>query len=158
MWELDHRESWALKNWCFWTVVLEKTLGSPLNFRSNQWILREIGPEYSLKWLMLKLKLQCFVHLMRRTISLEKSPMLGKIEGRRRTGWHRMRWLDGILTRWIWVWASSRSLWWKGKPSMLQSIGSQRIGHDWATELNWAVLCTCLAHKVAQNLVYLFVQ
>ena len=96
MWELDCEEGWALKNWCFWTVVLEETLESPLDARrSNQSILKEIGPEYSLEGLMLKLKLQYFGHLMRRADSLEKTLMLGKIEGRRR-GWERMRRLDGI--------------------------------------------------------------
>ena len=94
MWELDYKESWAPKNWCFWTVVLEKTLESPL--RSNQSILKEISPEYSLKGLMLKLKLQYFGHLMQRTDSLEKTLILGKIDGRRRRGWRRMWWLDGI--------------------------------------------------------------
>ena len=82
MWELDYKQSWVLKNWCFWTVVLEKTLESPLDCRrSNQSILKEISPEYSLEGLMLKLKLQYFGHLMRRTDSLEKTLMLEKIEG-----------------------------------------------------------------------------
>ena len=95
MWDLDYKESWVPKNWCFWTVVLEKTLESPLdckeikpvNPKGNQ-------PEYSLEGLMLKL--QYFGHLMWRTDSLEKTLMLGKIEGRRRRGQQRMRWLDGI--------------------------------------------------------------
>ena len=95
MWELDHKEGWALKNWCFWTVVLEKTLESPWTARrSNQSILKEINPEYSLEGLVLKL--QYFGQLLRRANSLEKTLMLGKIEGRRRRGWQRMRWLDGI--------------------------------------------------------------
>ena len=95
--ELDYKESWAPKNWCFWTVVLEKALESPLYCKgSNQSILKEIHPEYSLEELMLKLKLQYFRHLMRRTDSLEKTLMLGKTEGRRRRGQQRMRWLDGI--------------------------------------------------------------
>ena len=98
MWELDHKESWALKNWCFRTVVLRKLLRVPWTARrSNQSILKEISPEYSLKGLMLKLKLQYFGHLMRRTDSLEKTLMLGKTEGRRRRGWQRIRWLDGII-------------------------------------------------------------
>ena len=98
MWELDYKESWELKNWCFWTVVLEKTLERvPWTSRSsNQSILKEISPEYSLERLMLKLKLQYFGHLMRRTDSFEKTLMLGKIEGGRRRGRQRMRWLDGI--------------------------------------------------------------
>ena len=105
--------------------------------RSNQSILKEINPEYSLEGLMLKLKLQYFGHLMWRANSLEKTPLLGKIEGRRRKGRQRMRWLDGITDSWTWVWVSSGSWWWTGKPGMLQSMGSQRVGHDWATELNW---------------------
>ena len=90
-------ESWALKNWCFWTVVLEKTLRVPWTAkRSNQSILKEIGPGCSLEGMMLKLKLQYFGHLMQRVDSLEKTMMLGGIGGRRRRGWQRMRWLDGI--------------------------------------------------------------
>ena len=98
MWELDYEESWVPKNRCFWTVVLEKTLGSPLDSPargSNQSILKEISPGCSLEGLMLKLKLQYLGHLMWRADSFEKTLMLGKIEGRRR-GWQRMRWLDGI--------------------------------------------------------------
>ena len=89
MWQLDYKESWAQKNWCFCTVVLDKTLESPLN-------CKEISPGCSLVELMLKLKLQYFGHLMRRAVSFEKTLMLGKIEGRRRRGRQRMRWLDGI--------------------------------------------------------------
>ena len=97
MWELDYKESWASKNWCFWTVVLEKTLDSPLDcMRSNQSILKEISPGCSLEGLILKLKLQYFGHLMQRADSLEKTLVLGKIEGRRKRGWQRVRWLDGI--------------------------------------------------------------
>ena len=89
MQELDYKESWAQKNWCFRTAVLEKTLESPLDWK-------EISPEYSLERLMLKLKLQYFGHLMLTMDSFEKTLMLGKIEGRRRRGRQRMRWLDGI--------------------------------------------------------------
>ena len=93
MWELDHRKGWALKNWCLWIVVLEKTVESSMVARKwNKSTLKEINPEYSLE----RLKLQHFGHLMQRTDSLEKTPMLGKIEGRRRRGWQRMRCLDGI--------------------------------------------------------------
>ena len=81
-------------------MVLEKTLESPLDYKDIQSILNEISPEYSLEGLMLKLKLQYFGHLMRRTDSFEKTLMLGKIEGRRRRGRQRMSWLDGITTRW----------------------------------------------------------
>ena len=95
MGELDYKESWVPKNWCFWTVVLEWLLSIPCTARRyNLSILEEISPEYSLEGLMLKL--QYFGHLMQRTDSLEKTLMVGKIEGRRRRGWQRMRWLDGF--------------------------------------------------------------
>ena len=99
--------------------------------RSNQSILKEISPEYSLERLMLKLKLQYFGHLMWRTDSLEKTLLLGKIEARRSRGWQRMRWLDGItdlmdLNRW--VWKSSRSWWWTGKLGMLHLARSMTLG------------------------------
>ena len=97
MWELDHKESWVPKKWCFWTVVLEKILRVPWTSRiSNLSVLKEISPDYSLEALMLKLKLQYFGYLMRRADSFEKTLMLGKIESRRRRGWQRMRWLVGI--------------------------------------------------------------
>ena len=96
LWESDHKEGWAPKNWCFWTVVLEKSLESSTARRSNQSILKEISPEYSLERLILKLKLQYFGHLMHGTDSLEKTLMLGKIEGRSRREQQKMRWLDGI--------------------------------------------------------------
>ena len=101
MWELDYKESWAPKNWCFWTMVLEKILRVPWTARrSNYSILNEISAECSLEGLMLKLKLQYFGHLMRRTDSLEMTLMLGKFDARRRRGWQRMRWLDAI-TDWV---------------------------------------------------------
>ena len=97
MWELGCKETWALKNWCSWTVVLEKTLESPLDCKE----IKQVNPKWNQSWtslegLMLKLKLQYFDHLMWRTNSLEKTLMLEKIEGRRRRGPQRMRWLDGI--------------------------------------------------------------
>ena len=95
--KMDCEESWAPKNWCFWTLVLKKTLESPLDCKEIQPVKpKEISSEYALEGLMLKLKLQYFRLLMQRTDSLEKPLMLRKIEGRRRRGWQRMRWLDGI--------------------------------------------------------------
>ena len=98
MWELDYKESWVLMNWCFWTAVLEKTLESPLGCKEIQ----PVHPKWDQSWvllegLMLKLKLQYFGHLMQRADSFEKTLMLGKIEGRRRRGQQKMRWLDGII-------------------------------------------------------------
>ena len=114
--------------------------------RSNQSILKEISPGCSLEGLMLKLKLQDFGHLMRRADSFEKTLMLGKIEGRRKRGRQRMRrkgddrgW-DGWMaspTQWTWVWVGSGSWCWTGRPGVLQFMGSQRVRHGWATELNW---------------------
>ena len=101
MWELDYKECWAPKNWCFWTVVLKKTLESPLDCKEIQ----PVHPKWDQSWvyivgLMLKLKLQYFGHLMRRADSLEKTLMLGKIEGRRRRGRQRMRWVMASPTQW----------------------------------------------------------
>ena len=97
MWELDCEEGWAPKNWCFWTLVLEKTLESHLDCKEIQPVHSEgINPGISLEGMMLKLKLQYFGHLVWRVDSLEKTLMLGGIGGRRRKGRQRMRWLDGI--------------------------------------------------------------
>jgi len=97
MWELDYKESWVQKNWCFWTVVFERLLRVPWTARrSNHSILKEISPGCSLEGQLVKRKLQYFGHLIQRADSLEKTLMLEKIEGRRSRGQQRMRWLDGI--------------------------------------------------------------
>ena len=111
MWELDYKEGWELKNWWFELWCWRRLLRIPWTARrSNQSILKEISPGCSLEGLMLKLKLKYFGHLIWRTDSLGKTLMLGKIEGGRRRGQQRMRWLDGI-TDLIWVWITSRSWW-----------------------------------------------
>ena len=107
--------------------------------RSNQPILKEVSPEYSLEGLILKLKPQYFGHLIRRTDSFEKTPMLGKIKGRRRRGRQRVRWLDGITNSMDMNWVTSRRLRCTGSSGVLQSMGSQRVGHNWATKLNWKI-------------------
>ena len=151
-------ESWIIKKaeyqridafelWC-WRRLLRVSWTTR---RSNQSILKEISPERTLQGLMLKMKLQYVGHLMRRTDSLEKTLMLGKIEGKRRRGWLKMRWLDGItdlmdmsLSK-LWEW------WWTGKPGLPQSMESQRVGHNWATqliwtELNWLIMSSRFIH------------
>ena len=171
LWELDYKESWALKNWCFWTVVLEKTLESPLEVsevlevpwksievltarRSNQSILKEISPERSLEWLMLKLKLQYFCHLMGRTDSFEKTLMLGKIEGGRRREWQRMRWLAS-LTQWTWslskLWelAMDREAW---HAALHGFVKSWTWLNDW-TELNWFLGRHIIGKHVLFNII-----
>ena len=104
----------------------------------KEWILKQISPEYSLEGLILKLMLQYFGHLMQITDSLEKTLMLRKIEGGRRSGWQRMRRLDGITDSMDMCFSKLRELWWTGRPGMLQSMGSQRVTQDWGTELNWS--------------------
>jgi len=129
----ERRRIDAFELW-FWRRLLR---GPWTARRSNQSILKEISPGISLEGMMLKLKLQYFGHLMWRVDSLEKTLMLGGIGGRRRKG--RRGW-DGwlaSLTRWTWVWVNSGSWWWTGRPGVLQFMESQRVGHDWATELNW---------------------
>ena len=135
-WTIKKAEHWrtdAFELW-YWRRLLRVPWTTR---RSNQFILKEISPECSLAGLMLKLKLQYFGHLVWRTDLFEKTLMLGKIEGGRKgddRGW------DGWMsspTQWTWVWVNSGSWWSTGRPGMLQSMGSQRVGHVWATELNW---------------------
>ena len=123
MWELDHNEGWAPKNWCFWTVVLEKTLESPLDCKEIQPVTpKGISPEYSLEGL-LKLKLQYFGHLVQTANTLEKTLMLGKTEGKRRRGEERMRQLDGIINSMDMSLSKLREIWRTGKPGVLQFMG-----------------------------------
>ena len=145
-WTVKKAEWWrtdAFELWC-WRRLLRVPWTER---RSIQSILKEISPGCSLEGLMLKLKLQYFGHLMWRADSFEKTLMLGKIEGRRRgddRGW------DGWMaspTRWTWVWVNSRSWWWTGKHGVLWFVGSQRVGHDWATELNWLNETGCHDHS-----------
>ena len=130
-------------------MVLGKTLESPLDCKETKPVNpKGISSEYSLEGLMLKLKLQYFDHLMQRADSLEKTLMLGKIDGRRRRGWQRMRLLDGITDSMDMSLSKLGSWWWTGKPGMLQSMGLQRVWHDWATELNWVGIVSPLEKTI----------
>ena len=137
-------ESWTVKKakcqridafelWC-WRRLLRVPWTAR---RSNQSILKETSPGCSLEGL--RLKLQYFGHMMWRTDSLEKTLILGKTDGGRRRGRQRLRCWMASLTQWTWVWVNSGSWWWTGRPGVLQSMGSQRVGQDWVTELNWMV-------------------
>ena len=159
MWELDCEETWAPKNWCFWIVVLEKTLESPLDFKEIQpvhlkgdqsWIFigrTDAEAETPILWSpdvknwLFQKKPWCW----------ERLKAGGKGDNR---GWDG--WMES-LTQWTWVWASSGSWWWTGKPGMLQSMGSQRVRHNWVTELNWDLQKSCKFPCYINNrLIFLF--
>ena len=148
MWELDYKESWALKNWCFWTVVLEKTLESPLDCKEIQ----PVHPKGDQSWIFFG-----------RTDAELETPNTSATWCKELTHlnrpwcWERLRaggegdnrgW-DGLMaspTKWTWVWVNSGSWWWTGRPGVLRFTGSQRIRHSWVNELNWTT-CTSQASK-----------
>ena len=129
-WTIKKAEHWRIDTfelWC-WRRLLRVPWTAR---RSNQSILKEISPEYSLEVLMLRLKLQCKeVSHLKRPWCWERLNVGGEGDDRRWDGW--MAW----LTQWIWAWVNSRSWWWTGRPGRLQSMGLQRVGHEWATELH----------------------
>ena len=140
MWELDYKESWELKNGCFWTVVLEKTLESLLDCKE----IKQVNPKGNQSWISIE-----------RTHAEAETPIFWPPHAelthlKRPWCWERLkageegdnRGWDGwmaSLTRWTWVWASSRNWWWTGRPGVLQSMQLQRVGHNWATELSSTV-------------------
>ena len=158
MWELNCKESWAPKNWCFWTVVLEKTLESPLDCKGFQPVHPKGDPGWSLKGLGGRWKDWCWswnsntlatwwerlTHL-KRPWCWERLRAGGEGDDRGWGGWMASE------TQWTWVWVNSGSWWWTGRPGMLWFIVSQRVGHDWATELNWARVCTSSLPYVLNN-------
>ena len=133
MWELDYKQSWALKNWCFWTVVLEMTLESPLDWKETQ----PDNPKGNQSWMFIG-----------RTDAEAETPILWLPDAKdwligRHWWWDRLKagGRDGWMaspTQWRWVWVNSGSWWWTGRPRVLQTMGLQRVGHDWVTELNWS--------------------
>ena len=138
MWELDYKGSWAPKNWCFWIVVLEKTLRVPWTARrSSQSILKEISPGCSLKGLILSCNPNTLATWCEELTHLKRPWCWWRLRPREKgddRGW------DGWMaspTQWTWVSVDSGSWWWTERPGVLWFMGSQRVGHDWVTELNW---------------------
>ena len=141
MWELDYKESWVLKNWCFWTVVLEKTLESPLDCK-----IKPANPKGNQSW----------IFIGRTDVEAETPtpwPPDAKNHWKRPWCWERLKaggegddrgWVGWMAspTQWTWVWVNSRSWWWTGRPGMLRFMGSKRVRHDWATELYWTLVWT----------------
>ena len=120
MWELNYKESWVPKNWCFWTVVLEKTFESPFNCKEIQSVLLKVNQS----WIFIgRTEAEAKTPILwlpdAKNWLIGKDPDAGKIEGRRRRGWQRMRWLNVITTRWTWVWVSFGSWWWTGRLGLL---------------------------------------
>ena len=139
MWELDYKESWALRNWCFWTVVLDKTLESPLACKEIQPVL----PKGDQSWVFIgRTDVEAETPILwppdAKSWLIWKDPDAGERlkaggEGDNR-GWDG--WMTS-LTQWTWVWVDSGSWWWTGRPGVLRFMESQRVGHNWMTELNW---------------------
>ena len=142
MWELDYKESWALKNWCFWTVVLEETPETPLYCKEIQ----PVRPKGNQSWIFIgsiDVEAETRATWCEKLTHWKRSRCWGSLKAggeRNDRGWDY--WMASP-TWWTWVWASSGCWWWTGKPGVLQSIRSQRVGHNWATELNWTEWYIC---------------
>ena len=141
MWDLDHKESWEPNNWCFWTVLLKKILESPLDYKE----IKPVNPKGNRSWIITG-KTDAEIETPILWPPDAKNWFIGKDldsekdwmqEQKGTTGWYC--WMASP-TQWTWVWASSGSWWWTEKPGMLQSMGLQRVRHEWATELNWTEL------------------
>ena len=139
MWQLDYKESWAPKTWCFWTVVFKKTLESPLDCKGIQ----PVHPKGNQSWIFIeRSNAEAETPILWppdvKNWLILKDPDAGKDwrwEEKGATEDEMVGWYHWL--KWTWVWVNSRSWWWTGKPDMLQSMGSQRVRHGWATELNW---------------------
>ena len=139
MWELDYKKSWELKNWRFWTVVLEKTLESPLDSKEIQ----PVHPKGKQSWIFIgRTDAEAETPILWppdvKSWLIWKDPGVGKDWRQEEKGTTGYGGWMASLTQWTWVWVNSRSRWWTGRPGMLQSMGSQRVGHNWMTELNWS--------------------
>ena len=149
MWELGYKESWAPKNWCFWTVVLENTLESPLDSKE----IKPVHPKGNQSWIFTG-----------RADAEAEAPKLWPPDAKSwfifkdRDAGKDWRWAEkgmtgwggwmASLTQWTWVWVNSGRCWWTGRPGMLQSMGSQKVGHNWATELNWIYVKEGYSHTM----------
>ena len=154
MWELDYKESWAMKNWCFWTVVLEKTLESPLDCKEIQ----PVHPKGDQSWVFIRrTDVEAETPVLwppdAKNWLIRKYPDAGKDwrrEEKGPTGWDS--WMAS-LTQWTWVWINSGSWWWTGRPGVLRFMGSQIVAHDWTTELNWT-LCLLIKKEYQCCILY----
>ena len=147
MWELGYKERWAPKDWCFWTVVMEKTLESPLDCKEIQ----PVHPKGDQSWVFIgRADVEAEISWQEELTRLKR---LWCLEGLGAGGEGADRGWDGRMvspTQWTSVWVNSRSWWWTGRPRMLQSMGSQRVRHDWTTELNWTDLCFYFPYSATQ--------
>ena len=146
MWDLDYKERWVPKNWYFWTVVMEKTLESPLDCEEIQ----PAHPKRNQSWILIartdvEAETPVFWPPDAKNRLIWKTLILGKIEGGRRRGKQRMKWLDGIVNSNGMSLSKTRNWWWTGRPGMLQSMKWQRLGHNWVTELNRMVIILVMA-------------
>ena len=135
MWELDYKESWMLKNWCCWTVVLENTLESPLDCKEIQ----PVHPKGDQSWMFIgRTDVEAEAPILwppnAKSWLIWKDPHAGKDSRWDARGWDG--WMASLI-QWTWVWVNSRSWWWTGRPGVLQFIWSQRVRHNWVTEVNW---------------------